>query len=261
MNLQVLVSTMRQTDHSLLNKMNIQSDAIVVNQCDRSEFEEFQHNGSSIRFLSFVERGVGLSRNNALMRATADICIFSDEDIKYIDNYKEIIINAFEENPKAHVIIFNVISTNPHRPMYKIKKCSRVRWFNCLKYGAVRIAIRTERIKEANVYFSLMFGGGAKYSAGEDSLFIAECIKKGLRIYTNPKIIGYVSQEDSSWFEGYTDKYFIDKGILFYFLYKKLAYLLCIQFAIRRRKLFNDEKSFIDACRLMFKGIKIIKSR
>ena len=41
MTLQVLVATMHQTDHSLLEKMNIQSDAIVVNQCNRNEVERF----------------------------------------------------------------------------------------------------------------------------------------------------------------------------------------------------------------------------
>ena len=58
MNLQVLVSTMHQTYPSLLEKMNIQSDAIIINQCDRNEFEEFEYKGNNIKFLSFAERGV-----------------------------------------------------------------------------------------------------------------------------------------------------------------------------------------------------------
>ena len=75
MKLQVLVSTMHQTDYSLLEKMNIQSDAIVINQCDRDGIERFSFpfRGHDILWMSMNERGVGLSRNNALMRATGDM--------------------------------------------------------------------------------------------------------------------------------------------------------------------------------------------
>jgi glycosyltransferase involved in cell wall biosynthesis len=258
MNLQLLVSTMQQTDYSLLEKMNIQSDSIIINQCNKYQVESFEYNGNSIRFFSFAERGIGLSRNNALMRATSDIALFGDEDVIYVNNYKEIILDAFADNPMADVLIFNVPSTNPERPMHISKRKNRVRWFNCLKYGAVRIAVKTEKIKQANIYFSLLFGGGAKYSAGEDSLFIAECVRKRLKVYTNTSVIGYVTQEDSSWFEGYTDKYFIDKGIFYASLSKKWAKILCLQFAIRHYKIFIKDISVLKACKLMIKGTYLI---
>lgn len=73
MSVQVLVATMHQEDHSLLQKMNIQTNAIVCNQCGRNRFESFEYKGHSIRWLSFAERGVGLNRNNALMRAVNDV--------------------------------------------------------------------------------------------------------------------------------------------------------------------------------------------
>lgn len=193
MDLQVLVSTMHQKDYSIIEKMNINSDAIIINQCDRFEYKKINYKGNSIDFFSFAERGVGLSRNTALMRATADICLFADEDMVYVDNYKEIVINAFKENPKADMILFNVPSKNPERPTCQIVTKGKVRWYNCFRYGAVNIAVKTEKLKKRNIYFSLLFGGGAKYSAGEDSMFIADCLRKGLKIYTHPAIIGYVT--------------------------------------------------------------------
>lgn len=259
MNLQVLVSTMHQSDHSLVEKMNIQSDAIIVNQCDKNQIEEFDYNKNNIKFLSFNERGIGLSRNNALMRATGDICLFADDDVKYIAGYEEIIIKAFEANPIADILIFNLPSTNPARPLHISKKKSRVRLFNCLKYGAVRIAVRTEKLRYTNIYFSLLFGGGAQYSAGEDSLFISQCIQKKLKVFTYPETIGFVSQHESTWFEGYTDKYFVDKGIFYACLSKKWSSFLCLQFAIRHKNLFIKDKSVGDAYRLMIEGTKKIK--
>jgi glycosyltransferase involved in cell wall biosynthesis len=260
MKLEVLVSTMYQNDHSLLKKMNIQSDAIIINQCNWNKIEEFEYEGNTIRYLSFNERGIGLSRNNAIMRVTADICLLADDDMIYVDDYERIIIDAFKDNPSVDLLIFNVPSINPKRPLHISKQKSRVRWFNCLKYGAVRIAVRTERLKQANIYFSLLFGGGAMYSAGEDSLFIADCIKKGLKVYTYPKVIGYVSQETSTWFNGYTDKYFIDKGAFYACLSRKWAFLFCLQFAIRHRNLFMKERTISNAIKLMLIGVRRFNS-
>lgn len=261
MNLQVLVATMHQNDHSLLNKMNIQSDVIVGNQCDRNEIEEFGYNGHKVKYLSFTERGVGLNRNNALMRATADICLFADDDVTYIDNYKEIILKEFMRNPRADVIVFNVPSTNPKRKGYTIRKNKRLRIFNALRYGTYRIAIRTESIRKANISFSLLFGGGARYSAGEDSLFITDCFKKSLRVYASSKVIGSVTHEESTWFKGYNDKYFKDKGTLFAVISKLWAPLLCLQYAVRKGKIFRQDKPWFDAFRLMLSGMREFNSK
>ncbi|EPD52349.1 hypothetical protein HMPREF1210_01702 [Paenisporosarcina sp. HGH0030] len=259
MKMQVLVSTMHQTDHTILDKINLQSNAIVVNQCNYNKIEEIEYNGNNVQFLSLNERGVGLSRNNALLRTNSEICLFADEDIKYKDSYVETILQSFKENPQADIILFNVLSENPDRPSFVISNIEEVKKYNCLKYGAVRIAAKTEKLKQANVYFSLLFGGGARYSSGEDSLFLFECIHKGLKVYTSPNIIGYVSQKESSWFEGFNDKYFSDKGVFYYFLSKKWSRLLCLQFAIRHRKLFKDDKNWKVAYELMIKGIKDFK--
>ena len=42
----------------------------------------------TIKIYSFDERGVGLSRNSALMRADADIIVFADSDVIYNDDYE-----------------------------------------------------------------------------------------------------------------------------------------------------------------------------
>jgi len=255
MNLQVLVSTMHQNDHSIIEKMNIKSDVIVINQCDKNDFEEFEVNNNKVKFLSFSERGVGLSRNNALMRATAEICLFADDDVVYRNDYKDIILRAFEENPKADVMVFNLTSDETGgRSTAMVNKNRKVNWFNSLKYGACRVAIRIDSIREKNIVFSLLFGGGAKYSAGEDVLFITDCLKKRLRIYSVESIIGHVSHEKSSWFNGYTDKFFYDKGVLFSAISPTWSKLLCLQFAIRKRRVFKEDKSIKEALKLMIKG-------
>lgn len=214
MKLQLLVSTMHQTDHSLLEKMNIQSDAIVVNQCDCDGIERFTFRGHDVLWMSMNERGVGLSRNNALMRATGDILLFADDDVVYTDGYVDEIVKSFEENPKADLIVFNLKSQNPDRPEAIVKNEYRLHWYNSLKFGAFRIAIRKDAIRKANVFYSLLFGGGARYQSGEDNLFIIQCLKKGMKGLASNVVIGTVQQEESTWFKGFDEKYFFDKGVL-----------------------------------------------
>ena len=51
MKVQTLIATINQTDYSLLEKMNIQTDAIVGNQCDRNEISEFIYKNKKISIL------------------------------------------------------------------------------------------------------------------------------------------------------------------------------------------------------------------
>ncbi|TYQ15975.1 UNVERIFIED_CONTAM: glycosyl transferase family 2 [Acetivibrio alkalicellulosi] len=261
MSLQVLVSTMNQSDHSILQKMNIESDAIVVNQCNNNEIKHINFNNKEVEFMSFKEKGVGLSRNTALMRATADICLFADDDVTYKNDYENIIINEFKSNPKADVIIFNVPSTHSERGKRLIVKRKKLSFFNCFRFGTYQIAIRLESVRRSNIYFSLLFGGGARYSCGEDSLFLNDCLKKGLKIYSSPLIIGTVTHDQSTWFEGYTQKYFFDKGVLYANISKRWARLLIVQFIVRHYKKLDTDINPIELFFLMNKGIKENKRR
>ena len=58
MDLQVLVATMHQKDYSLLDKMNINSDAIVINQCDQNSENEIQHDEKKVKWFNDSDRGL-----------------------------------------------------------------------------------------------------------------------------------------------------------------------------------------------------------
>lgn len=240
MKIQVLVATMNRTkgDYSLLEKMNIQTDAIICNQCDRNEFEEFAWHGHNIRWLSFPERGVGLNRNNALMRASGDICLFADDDMVYVEGYEEQVISAFEKYKNADVIAFNLIEKEPTR--YIIKKGMRVGYLNYLRYGTARVAIKLSSIKKKGIAFNLCFGGGTEHQHGEDNIFLTECLNKGLKIYALPIEIARLTEErPSTWNTGYNEKYFKDQGALYRTISPKLWKVLCLQDVLRHKALYK----------------------
>src|SRR5699024_7016505 len=123
--------------------------------------EKFEYKTHSAMYLNFAERGVGLNRNNALMRATGDICLFADDDMVYVDNYVDLIEKAFLDHPDADIIAFNLIEKIPTR--YVIKEFKRIRFYNFLTYGTARIAVRLNKVRENGISFNLCFGGGTNH--------------------------------------------------------------------------------------------------
>lgn len=260
MKLQVLISTMHQKDYSLLGKMNIQSDAIIVNQCEKNCVEEFEYNGFHIKWVSSNERGVGKSRNTALLKSSADILLFADDDVVYEEGYANRIINFFESNPRVDVATFNLKSLNEKRPLYLVSKTYRLHRFNCLRFGACRIAVRREAVLKNNIWFSLLFGGGAPFQAGEDNLFLTNCIQKKMNSVASTIFLGTVKQEDSTWFKGYDEKYFFDRGALFAAMYGHCAYAMLVLFELKKVVSKNSMR-FHKRLKTGLKGVRMFKKK
>ncbi|MBO4980360.1 MAG: glycosyltransferase family 2 protein [Lachnospiraceae bacterium] len=255
MSVEVLASVMNSSVETILSQMNLDSDAVIINQCDRFACEEREHNGHRVRFFSFPERGIGRSRNEAILRADRDICLFSDEDIVYEKGYAEAIEAEFARNPKADMILFN-ITVEEERRTYHITDRKKVHWYNCGRYGAVSFAVKRESLLASGVTFSLLFGGGAKYSNGEDSLFLKEFMSKGYQVYTAPVTIGRERAGDSTWFQGYHEKFFRDRGVLYHYLYGRLAGVMALRFLLAHKAKLCSEVSVARARRWMKDGIR-----
>ena len=251
----MLISGMNLDTTHVAENMKLEADAIVINQTDSFGFEEYQYNNRNIRVYSFIEKGVGLSRNNALLRADGDIVLFSDEDIVYKEGYAKAVLDAFEANPDIDMIFFN-FDVAEDRQTYHIEKKGRIRSYNCGRYPTYSLAVRREVLHKKGITFSLLFGGGAKYSNGEDSLFIKQCIKSGMKALALPVTLGREVPRPSTWFNGYTDKFFYDRGVLYKALYKGLAKPLALRFLIAHRDIMLTNRKLMDAYKLMTQGMK-----
>ncbi len=241
MKVEVLVATMHQEDHSLIEKMNIQSDCVVINQGDKEDNEDFEANGNRVKFISNKERGLSRSRNVALEYASGDICIIADDDVLYYDDYASKVIEAYKKLPHADIIIFDVPKTSNLGESKFGKKTMKLSFIQSMRINSVRITFRLASIKAKKLKFNNIFGAGSIYSHGEENIFIKECIKKGLQIYYYPERIAEVDDGDSSWFNGYDKEYFFNIGAIHYKLFGKVLYFLSAV-----RLLFRKRKSLVD---------------
>lgn len=259
MRLQTLVSAVNAEVETIAEKMNLESDAIVINQCDHFGYFEYdrksKNNTFKIKCYSFKEKGVGLSRNNALLRADADILLFSDEDIVYESGYAKRVLESFQTYPEADMLLFNM-KVGETRATYHTDQFHRVHVYNAGRYPTYSFAIRREKLHATNITFSLLFGGGAPYSNGEDSLFLKECIEKGFKVYAVPVNLGSETERESTWFNGYHEKFFYDRGVLYHYLYRSLAVPMSIRFLLAHKNIMCNEISVKQAFQLMKKGIR-----
>lgn len=249
---EILCVTMHQNDFSKIQEMNIHSDVVFANQCDHTSFEEMEFEGHKAKMISTNTRGVGVNRNLTLMYASADICLFADDDVKYVDNVEEIVTREFDAHPDADIMIFHLDTDEATRKQRSYPKTRKHKRFEKMPWGGCRIAVRLSSIKKANVMFTTLFGGGCVFPSGEDSMWLKDAKRKGLTFYVSKETVGTVYFESSSWFTGIDERFYYSKGAFYQLLHPKTHFFWRLYFAFRTRK--NSKLSFKQRMKWMTHG-------
>lgn len=250
---QILCVTMHQTNFSKIGQMNIHSDVIFANQANDTRWDEMQFENHTARMITTNTRGVGLNRNLALMYADADICLLADDDIIYVDGVETLVMDEFKKHPEADVMIFNVDTLGGRKQRFNpnTKKC---KFYSRMPYATFSIAIRVYSVRAKNIMFTSLFGGGCMYGSGEDSMFLADMRRKGLKLYVSSQKIGMVDMSQSTWYSGANQKFYYDKGAYYRASHPLTLWLWMGYFAFRTRG--SGELSIYEKLKWMFRGGK-----
>jgi glycosyltransferase involved in cell wall biosynthesis len=259
MKLEVLVSTMHRQNIDLVEKMRIDTDALIINQCNNNNYTERQFDNNLVRMLSVRERGLSKSRNLAIKNSIADICVIADDDLRYNNGYENIILEAYKKYQDAAVIAFDVPSTNKDRPTSTLKE-GKVGFLKSMKIASFQITFNKRYFSNDSHLFNEHFGAGSVYTSGEENIFLANVIKSKMKVYFVNKEIATVDHDESTWFNGFDITLFKTKGAMFYELSRSYSFLLILQFAIRKHKLYKHNISFIKAISYMISGKKEYKN-
>ncbi len=255
--LEVLISCMHQKDHSIIERTNIQSDVIVVNQCDTDKYEEWtftNKNGEECRaiFISTTERGLSKSRNMAIRYAIGDICLICDDDEILYNNYTELIIRTFEESLDTDVLAFQINDAGKTYP--KSKK--RIGYLGALKLASWQLAFKRDSVCKNNIQFDTSLGSGVSKAGGEENKFVYDCLRNKLKVMFIPVTIGRMIEGESQWFHGFTDEFFYDRGIMTTKLMgKSMATLYAVYYLIRKWPLYRKDVNLKTATISLFNGI------
>ena len=211
-NVEILLSVMHQNDCSIVTSMNLETDILIINQCDKNKYEENIYNGHKVRMIYTTERGLSRSRNMALKNAKGDICIICDEGETFCSGYRDAILSAYKEKPNAALIAFNVNRTDSRGALNK--KITKFEKYNTKEsFCSKNLTFQREIILKNNVFFNTNFGAGSgKISCGEESLWQRSIKNIKLEMYKHPFTIAQSGKNKSTWFTGYDEKFFYDKG-------------------------------------------------
>ncbi len=252
MKIELLISTMN-AKKKLLDKINIHSDVVVVNQCGTDHIKVFKYKGHCIKWIDSSTKGLSKSRNIALSNASGDIVILTDDDVEYVDDYVNKINTAFSSYPEVDIIAFQVEGKDGKFKDYKNKKMS-LNYFTSMRVSSVEIAMKRKKILKHGIYFNESFGSGAQYQMGEENIFLFDCLKNKLKLFYIPTVIAKLWLGNSTWFKGFNSKYFFDRGATYYEMFGFLAPVMIVQFIVRKYRLIK-EISLYQAFRYSFIGM------
>lgn len=264
MRFEILLSCMNLSDDDIIERSRIESDTIIVNQCGEDGYREFklrhgdidqennQDKDNDIRIFSVNDTGLTKSRNFAIGKSTADICLLCDDDEVFVDGYEEGILKAYRDLPEADVIIFN-IGNRRARWGDSVRKLG---YLDLMHVASWQISFRRRSLIQNDVYFDERMGAGSGNGAEEEFKFLTDCRKKGLAIYYVPFVIADVAQTKSTWFKGYDRDFFINRGNTTRYIMGYIpAVLYAAYYSIRKRGQFDSDISWFKAFRWILKGI------
>jgi len=252
MTLDVLLSAMHLKDYTYIDSLNITGNCIIINQCERNGQQTITNNDRKITYIETTDRGLSKSRNMAIEHSQADICIFCDNDVEYLNGYEDLILEEYQKHPEYDMIIFHVESVINPVPCYPSPR--KISYLTSGKIISYEISFKRDNIR--NIRLNERIGAGTKFRMGEENAFLYDCLRQGLKIYYVPKQIAKLRYEPSTWDDGFNKDFFISRGASFQAMTSHFSFLLIVQYAIRKYRLYRKYVSFLHALNYMMDGRK-----
>lgn len=254
----VLVATLNTENvPKLIEDMNLMTvDTIVINQSSTGREGTVIEQSQQATIVHSERLGLSASRNEAISYAQSeDICQIADDDMIFVDNYQEIVENAYKEFPDADIIVFGFDFQNHPVPKKKLRK-GKLGYLASMRVVSFQICFKKSSLMKVGIKFDERFGIGAKYGSGEENILLYDALRNGLKVYCYPEKIGKLVDRESHWDRSPSPTLCYNRGAIFRRMTNYWYWLLIVQFAIRKRKQMLPEISLFDNIRYMFQGAR-----
>ena len=250
---EILLSCMFLSDSKeMIKRSHITSDTVIINQCDEENYKEENICNALLRTFSVTDRGLTKSRNLAISKSQADICIICDDDEIFNEGYEKAVLSAYDALPDADIIIFDMVD----RPLKWGNSIKRLGYIDLMSVSSWQITFRREKLLASGVLFDENMGAGSGNGAEEEFRFLTQCRKAKLRIYHYPFRLASVAQTQSTWFKGFDEEFFVNRGNpTRYIMGLPLSVLYAAYYAFAKRKQLSS-MSMLRAFSYTVKGIK-----
>ena len=255
----VLLSCMQQKDKTIVEKSNVQTDCVVINQCDINLIEEYDFENKEgrlchVKYISTTERGLSKSRNLALSNSNGDICLVCDDDEILDDNYEQIIKKAYNELSNVSVILFRIKRVDSYPQVFP-NGITKLGLRQIFKSSSQQVSFKRSVINKLSISFDEKMGSGTGNGGGEEVKFLMDLKRKGEKIYYYPELITTIFPGVSQWFHGCDEKFLRDKGWSIRRTIGPLGGMAYnIYYSVSHRKSFMPGISIWSAFKAMYKG-------
>lgn len=226
-------------------------DYLVINQTTSAN--QVEH----AKVFHYHERGLARSRNRALQKATADICLLADDDITFLQRAQDNIGRAFAEHPLADVITFQACV--PSGALYK-NYAAKQKWHtprSLMRVVSLEIAFRKDSIARVGLLFDEQFGLGARFATGEENIFLLDGLRRGLNILYMPiPIVVHPALSSGANFDD--ADLIIAKGAMLYRMFSWKAYVIALLYALKKNAL--SRFGLLRFYQLMLRGMRQYKA-
>jgi glycosyltransferase involved in cell wall biosynthesis len=168
---------------------------IVLVQNPQESSYVFDLPGSKL--VELKSRGVAKSRNAALKYASGKYLIFGDDDITFDESGIAELVSYFESHPECSILLAQTSDESGELRKTYPKRTQKLSRLNSAKAATYEMMVRLDSIRGAGISFDEYFGAGADNYLGDEYIFIADALKKGLKGYFLPVRVA-IHPKDSS---------------------------------------------------------------
>ena len=127
-----------------------------------------------VRVIRLKSTGVAASRNAAIREAIGEVLVFGEEDVTWLTKGLAEVRATFDDNPRLAVLLGRANDeTGALRKRYPAIREQATIW-NSARVGTIELAVRTDLIRRANVWFDENFGAGTENFLGDEYIFGAD---------------------------------------------------------------------------------------
>lgn len=145
--------------------------------------------GDRVTLLSYAGSGVTKIRNKVLDNAQGDFLVFADDDVTFNEQGLREAIKAMQDKGLA-LVLGQAIDENGNLRKSYPKTSQRLTKLNSGKAATYETLVDVKAVRSAGVKFDENFGAGVQDNfLGDEYIFIADLISKGLHCYFMPIVI------------------------------------------------------------------------
>ena len=249
--IEILIATMNRTNLDFLRAMFVFTDyskfkILIVNQT--TEDAILSSDNERIKVLNEFDYGLSKSRNTALKNASNSLIIFTDDDVVFQKDFAAKFVLAFNLHPLNDGFRFQFLTENgilsKKYPKHFEVQLSKLEILNS---SSVELGFKRSSLQKAEVKFDTLFGLGANFPMGEEAIFVADAIKKGLKIGFVPEVLVLHSSLSTIQKTENSAIYYCQSAVFYRIFSKMYLFWIALKlfFDIKQRKINFCEISYL----------------